>query len=314
MHFDIVRFNYPEAMETWDNLLANPTESPVWIGRNGGSDTDFVEKWDGTSLNDPYVANMKRLNGFYDLDDDVENLHRFKRMYLDSSQNMDLCTVHMSSIFGGALEGASDPISTLKLKYGLRQVMCWRFIENCTYFMESFQRWGKDRRILVVSPFSQTVQHQTSPERRGKLHIPQYAFPPCEFELVDTPITYNTPDWQCTTDLKGERNWFDTAERIFEEIARSPFDIAWLSCGSYAMYLGSRIKNELGKSAIYIGGMANVFFNIYNFRYSSTGHDTAVVNLDYQVESLENSTFYTETNTRNFPYSEGIRAYFGKKS
>lgn len=220
----------------------------------------------------------------------------------------------MSSIFGGALDGASDSISTLKLKYGLRQIMCWRFIENCTYFMESFQRWGKDRRILVVSPFSQTIQHQISPERRDKLHLPQYAFPPCEFELVDTPITYNTSDWQCTTDLNGERNWFDTAERIFDEIARSPFDIAWLSCGSYAMYLGSRIKNELGKSAIYVGGMANVFFNIYNFRYSSTGHDTAVVNLDYQVESLENATFYTEKNTRNFPYSEGIRAYFGKKS
>ena len=308
---ELIRFNYPEAMGVWADLLSS--ERPVWIGRNGGSDTDFVEKWDCRSLDDPHACNMRRLNGFYDLDGDIENLHAFKDMYLASSRDMDLCTVHMSSIFGEALAGEVNSLTTLELKYGLKSIMCWRFIENCTYFMESFQTWGAGKRILVVSPFSKSIAYQTAPDRVSKLHKSGFAFPKCSFEVVNTPITYNTDGWMCADDLGQDRNWFDTAERIFAEIAEQTFDIAWLSCGSYAMYLGPRIKRELGKSAIYVGGMANVFFNIYNFRYSSTGHDTAVVNLDFQIESLENSTFHTSANTSNFPYSEGIRAYFGNK-
>jgi len=59
--------------------------------------------------------------------------------------------------------------------------------------------------------------------------------------------------------------------------------------------------------------MVNVFFNLYNFRYSSTGHDTAVINPSYQIESLENEELFTEKNLKAFPYSEGLRAYLGKK-
>ena len=304
----VVRFNYPEAQDTFNQLMTS--DKPTWIGRLGGSDTDFVEYWTGTEFQDPRVDLLRRLNGYFDPYQDVNNLRLFRDMYIESSRNMDLCTVHMSSIFGEALNGSTEETATLKYKYGIPQIMCWRFIENCTYFLESFQAWGSGQKILVVSPFSKSIDFQTQPDRVSKIHLPQFAFPECTFVTLDSPITYNTDDWICEDSDKSE-TWFDVADRMFERIKTEDFDVAWLSCGSYAMYLGHRIKRDLGKKAIYMGGMTNVFFNIYNFRYSSTGHDRAVINPDMQIVSLENSKFYTDRNTKNFPYSEGIKAYFG---
>jgi len=309
----VLKFNHQEALDIFRELLTS--DSPVWIGRNGGSDTDFVERWAGQSfIEDPHVDLLRRLNGYFDPASSVENLHKFKDMYLKSSRNMDLCTVHMSSLFGESLNLKPEDLNTLESKYGLKQIMCWRFIENCTYFLKSFQEWGAQRRILVVSPFSESVLFQTHPTRVSNLHLPEFKFPECSFTTVSTPITYNTNDWACASELSSNSNWFDIADKIFEQIKAAEFDIAWLSCGSYAMYLGDRIKNELGKKSIYVGGMLNVFFNLYNFRYSSTGHDRAVIDPAYQIECLENRDFYTDQNTQKFAFSEGIRAYFGVRN
>uniref|UniRef100_A0A6C0IJN5 Uncharacterized protein n=1 Tax=viral metagenome TaxID=1070528 RepID=A0A6C0IJN5_9ZZZZ len=48
-----------------------------------------------------------------------------------------------------------------------------------------------------------------------------------------------------------------------EEINKLEFDIALLSCSSYAMYLGDFISNKMKKNSIYIGGVLNVLFNIW---------------------------------------------------
>ena len=152
MSLEILRFNYPEGMLRFCDLMRSA--DPVWIGRNGGSDTDFVELWDGENFSHPSVIKMRKLNGYFDKEASTQKLEAFREMYLRSSSFMDLCTVHMSSRFGASLEGHTQSTKTLKEKYGLRAIMCWRFIENATYFMESFRTWGCGKRILVVSPFS----------------------------------------------------------------------------------------------------------------------------------------------------------------
>jgi hypothetical protein len=304
-------FNLENGKTVFRTLMNSP--EPAWIGRTCGSDTDFVELWNGQSVDDPLVTNVKRLNGYYDLSNSIHNLNKFRDAYIHSCHNMDLCLVHMSGIFGKSLENCEKTNNTLENKYGIHDIMCWRFIENCTYFLESFKEWGKDKKILVVSPFSASITYQTMPERVPHLHLPEFSFPRCEFQVCSSPVTYNTPTWNCDGVFKEHTCWFDSAESLYREIKEKDFDIVWLSCGSYAMYLGERIKNELGKKAIYIGGMLNVFFNLYNFRYSSTGHDLAVINPKYQIESFENAIYYTKENLTPFPYSEGLKAYFGHK-
>lgn len=308
---NIYKFNLRNGKDIFKSLMESP--NPTWIGRICGSDTDFVERWNGQSTDDPLVVNIKRLNGYYDFTNSLENLERFREMYILSTKSMDLCTVHMGGIFGDSLTNCEKTNRILESKYGIHNIMCWRFIENSTYFLESFREWGENKKVLVVSPFSDSIRYQTSAERVGHLHLPQFSFPSCEFDVCTSPITYNTETWDCSGLSKKESSWFDSAENLYSEIKEKDFDIAWLSCGSYAMYLGERIKNELGKKAIYIGGMLNVFFNLYNFRYSSTGHDLSVINPNFQIECVENSKFYTKENLQHFPYSEGIKAYFGHK-
>jgi len=305
-----IKFNYQEGIEYFSNLMLST--NPVWVGRNGDSDTDFVEKWKGEDVKCPLVENMKRLNGYYDKDNLLDNLHKFRDMYLKSSANTDLTTVHMSSIFGKSLEGDEKCLKKLSEDYGISTIMCWRFIENCTYFLEAFQRWGEGKKILVISPFSKSIQFQTQPERIHNLHKDPYKFPKCQILTYNSPITYNTDNWLCT-DIADHRNWFDTAQAIFQDISEIDFDVAWLACGSYAMFLGEKIKTNLKKKAIYVGGMSNVFFNIYNFRYSSTGHDQCVINTDFQIESFENQQFFQQDQLKHFPFSEGLNAYFGGK-
>lgn len=38
----VFKFNYQESQDIFRELLTS--DKPVWIGRKGGSDTDFVER------------------------------------------------------------------------------------------------------------------------------------------------------------------------------------------------------------------------------------------------------------------------------
>ena len=308
MSLNVLKFNYPEGMFGFCDLMRS--SAPAWVGR-GGSDTDFVELWDGKTYNHPSVVKCASSTATSIRLNPLTGLSSFVKMYLRSSSLMDLCTVHMSSRFGASLEGDSKARKVLEERYGLRTIMCWRFIENATYFMESFKLWGLGKKILVVSPFSTSIEYQTQPSKLPYLHKEDYGFGEAEFSTLNTPVTYNEKGW--TSEKVEQTHWFETAESLFEQVRSREFDIAWLSCGSYAMYLGERIKRDLGKKAIYLGGLANVFFNIYNFRYSSTGHDLSVVNPRTQIESFENAIFNTPEKTSKFPFSEGLRAYFGER-
>ena len=290
------------------------SEEPQWLSRYGGSDTNFVNFWEGDP-SEPCVALMKKLNGYYDKDNLIANLHRFRSMYVSSMRHSDLCFVHISSDAGTVFKGDVEARLRLKQKFNLQMCMDWTFIEQATYFLKSFSEWGGGLTVLVVSPFSESIRFQTSPDRIGLLHRDPYTLPDTRFVCVNSPITYNDSEVLC--EETNAQNWFDTAENIFQEVSKHDFDVAFLSCGSYAMYLGDRIKSVLGKKSIYIGGMLNVIFALYGDRYSkevspNKSHDRDCgVNVDYRITPLENSRYIApHSDVSTYPLSEGLRAYF----
>jgi len=92
--------------------------------------------------------------------------------------------------------------------------------------------------------------------------------------------------------------------------ALSEFDVALLSCGSYATALGDFVRHELGKKAVYLGGMLNVMFNIYGERYDTPFFDS-LVNLDTRIDALENDELASVRGGRGLR-NEAMRAYFGR--
>jgi hypothetical protein len=107
----------------------------------------------------------------------------------------------------------------------------------------------KDKTVLVVSSFSELVEYQ----HKNAVQSIFYNFP--KFDLV----TYQMPH----TFLNDgpHNNFFQTLDIIFDEIKSLKFDIALLSCGTYAAFLADRIS-QLNKDAIYMGRGCNYMFGI----------------------------------------------------
>ena len=285
------------------------SESPVWVSRFGGSDTNFVQKWDGSM--DSYLLKMlKQYNGYYDFDESKELLYRFSEMYTSSLRCSDLCLIPPSVREYRVIEGDSRSQMKLTEDYGISRAMCWWFVESPSTFLRSFQAWGEGKKILIVSPFSESIKFQTQESRVHKIHKAPYTLPSCEFLTVNSLVTYSLEDWICES-VDSERNWFDSAESLFKSVSSLDFDVAFLACGSYAMYLGEKIKASLGKKSIYIGGTLSNLFGLYNDRYSATGHDLSVVDSNFRSTPLENSKYLSSLkNGPDFWQSEGLRAYF----
>jgi len=62
-------------------------------------------------------------------------------------------------------------------------------------------------------------------------------------------------------------SWYETFKIMCDDIKGLEFDIALLSCGGYGMPLCNFIKNDLKKSAIYIGGGLQLLFGVIGERW-----------------------------------------------
>lgn len=62
-------------------------------------------------------------------------------------------------------------------------------------------------------------------------------------------------------------NWFVTYLKMCNDIKNIDFDIALLGCGGYGLPLCNFIKMNLNKSAIYVGGVLQLFFGVMGKRW-----------------------------------------------
>lgn len=116
----------------------------------------------------------------------------------------------------------------------------------------------KDRKVLVVHPFAQTIQEQY--KKRDKLFANPKVLPSFDLRTFKAIQTIN--------EEKDSRfsTWFEALDWMSEEISRIDFDIALIACGAYGFPLASRIKN-MGKIAIHCGGVLQLLFGIKGKRW-----------------------------------------------
>jgi hypothetical protein len=62
-------------------------------------------------------------------------------------------------------------------------------------------------------------------------------------------------------------SWYETFKIMCANIKGFDFDVALLSCGGYGMPLCNFIKNDLKKSAIYVGGGLQLLFGVIGQRW-----------------------------------------------
>lgn len=325
--------SFPHISDIITQLMT--TSEPVWIARIGGSDYNFYKfLWDNleckTKLDKNEIKlfefhrnNVSFYNGYFDFNDKLSIAYESGQLYIDSLLNSDF-TLLLGHEYNEIMKKEFVYTNIVKeyTKDKTHQCCSYSIIEgglapegsqtSGSFFLNSFKIWGNNKKILIVSPFADTIEYQTQPDRINKI-LNNYEFPNCKFLNYKTPITYNDYNGAktnyFTNNTKDFNNWIELSNKMVDDISKLDFDIAFISAGGYTMHLGNEIK-KMGKKAIYIGGLLNVFFNIYGKRYDN-GYYTTIQNLDYRVKAMEDfDDLFDEKTVEKCFTSEALKAYF----
>jgi hypothetical protein len=158
------------------------------------------------------------------------------------------------------------------------------------------------KRVLVVSPFSASIEANFV--NRGSF-FKDYDYPEFELLTLDTPITYSG----LPKEYYPYRDWFETTEALRTRLKDIAFDIALLGCGSYAVPLGLFIERELGRQAIYVGGVLQLFFGIMGRRYENPFF-LDQINPNHFILPIERSKYLDHVIVKENTPREAFGAYF----
>lgn len=123
----------------------------------------------------------------------------------------------------------------------------------------NFQPWTlalKGKRILIISAFEESYKKQLN---NLKDIYGINLFPECTFIFLKPPQTQGQ---------NNSRDWYDEYTDFCNRIdeVKDQFEIALCSCGGYGNPILSHIK-RIGKSAIYVGGVLQMYFGILGERW-----------------------------------------------
>lgn len=184
--------------------------------------------------------------GFYGSND----YRRFSQMYSDGCKNSD---VHAYWHFQGFIEVEDFLVPNDKILIDPSALESFRFENPWTEKL-------KGKKILVINPFKSEIDSQLLV--KDKIWGNPNVLPDAQW------ITYES-----VQSVGGEgphRDWYESFDKMCEDISKIDFDIALLGCGSYGMPLANFIKMNIGKSAIYIGGGLQLYFGIKGKRWDGS--------------------------------------------
>jgi len=305
---------------------------PVFLSRIGGSDTaalvDYLRVKDlGPNALQEHLSKhlpiVSRYNGFYDLARPRETYFDYLNCLLGiyhKTAAATLCNFQLLSIYfrdslheSFVVEEFENKSSYIRLIESVASAMPaakfypYQLIERMVLGRDSLFRVFsvalKAKRVLVVSPFAESIQANFG--RRHEFFRDDYDYPDFDLELVNSPITYAG----LPTSMYPHDNWFSTLAALKSEIAAKTFDIALLCCGSYALPLGEHIKETLGKKAVYVGGVLQLYFGIMGRRYVNPFF-TDQISVDKFILPLERDRYLKHVQISPELAHEAFGAYF----
>lgn len=337
------------------------------LSRIGGSDTILLEYYckcknrynnDMNEVKRHFLSNnheirnmveiVKKYNGYYG--ETVDELLKYCEMICESLRRVDESIYlypmdvigdegipyHNKSLYDSKFSNIFKQInrkpSDFTISYGI--------VESIDIFLPILNEIIKNKRVLVVSPFTESIKRQVGKEYfTEQRRLEGYK----ELMYYTTPITYETKYDNRTNDRMNDRmknrtnnetnnetnkypdeSWVKTSERMMREIEelneKTPYDIVLLACGSYANPLIGQVK-KMKRQAIYMGGMLQIYFGLIGNRWLQDNpvarhvckslkvtamirpDPPSFVNTWYMKEGVE-----TDLISKNAP--EGYKAYF----
>ena len=117
----------------------------------------------------------------------------------------------------------------------------------------------KDKKVLVIHPFTESIQAQY--QHRTQL-FSEEVLPAFELKVIRAIQSIAFEETQY-------RTWFEALESMKDKINALDFDIAIIGCGAYGLPLAAHVK-RLGKQAIHLGGATQIMFGIKGKRWEDS--------------------------------------------
>lgn len=118
------------------------------------------------------------------------------------------------------------------------------------------------KKILVVHPFSETIEHQY---KKRKLLFENDLLPEFELKTVKAVQSYA----QNKTIFK---DWFEALDYMKDEIDKIDYDICLIGCGAYGLSLAAHVKQN-GKKSFHLGGSLQLLFGIKGKRWENPDYN-----------------------------------------
>jgi hypothetical protein len=328
----MVEFVSDYATVYMDTVSKLSDDQPCFLSRIGGSDTNAVvdllrvTRSDPASLNlhiDKFLPTVAAYNGFYDLDNPREAYIRYcgtlVKAYLESRllylSNFQLLSIFFKNVLHHNFyvedfpnkSAYSDFIHEIGAKQADLRCYPYQFVEKMVFdpytLFRAFSVSLPGKRVAVISPFSESIRSNFS--NRFDFFKKNYAYPDFQLETVDTPITYSG----LPKSYYPHRNWFETLEALKAAVAATEFDVALMSCGSYAMPLGCFIEQELKRKAVYVGGVLQLYFGVVGRRYDNPFF-LDQINREKFIHPLERDRYLLQIPVSETAKREAFGAYF----
>lgn len=192
------------------------------------------------------IEEIKTYCGFFPAAEDA--FEKWINLYLQCSKEID--------IFGVFGKHAED----YYLKYYAKNATLVQLKSLEPYYHDT--PWSvtlRGKRVLVVHPFSESIQKQYL--RRERLFSNKDVLPKFELHTIQAVQTL-------AGNTAGFSSWFDALEYMKQEIMKVDFDVAILGCGAYAFPLAAYIK-QIGKKSIVTAGATQILFGIKGARWDN---------------------------------------------
>lgn len=186
-----------------------------------------------------------------------KSIQNYSDLYLEAFQNCDMYSGW--DIQGNVFKHISHSHEYIKKSYFSKKIIWSCALEIYHYiYSNPWTHALKGKRILIISPFKETILEQI--QIRSYLYDNIDLFPQCTFLVLKPPMTQGD---ESSTEFDDElSNFYIKLDEIKEK-----YDVALLSCGGYGNIISNHIYEKHHKSAIYVGGVLQMYFGIYGTRW-----------------------------------------------
>jgi len=223
---------------------------PFALVRFGGSELGAIHQYMriqlglSHSFSKNIIHIMGNNAGFFPSDD--TQLHRYGALIQQLCPSIDVVTVYNQFMEDHVINVMCDTPILLEPKAS-------------NPIFSNWTRSLKGMKVLVIHPYADLIAGQY--EKREFLYPGTDILP--EFDLKVFPAV------QTSAGQKDPRfkTWFEALDYMMNGISQIDFDIALVGAGAYGMPLAIRIKEEMNKKAVQLGGLVQILFGIRGKRW-----------------------------------------------